>query len=158
MYWQCYLVVAWLVPRENAAGSAHVLCTPYSHATLYSVTSFSHICRVHACLAVTFHLHFWQNDRDLLRLTAVTRGWNEYRNKSQRRKLILEKKILPPLQLGFEPGTFRSRVRCSNHWATPGHRLPQTRLSALYFYNTSFEMKTVYTIWLRDCLKTWKHW
>ena len=29
---------------------------------------------VHACLAVTCHPHFWQNDRDLLRATAVTRG------------------------------------------------------------------------------------
>ena len=32
------------------------------------------MCRVHACLAVTCHLHFRQNDRDLLRATAVTRG------------------------------------------------------------------------------------
>ena len=30
--------------------------------------------RVHVCLAVTRHMHFWQNDRDLLRDTAVTRG------------------------------------------------------------------------------------
>ena len=29
-----------------------------------------------ACLGVTCHLHFWQNDRGLLRATAVTRGWN----------------------------------------------------------------------------------
>ena len=36
----------------------------------------SHICKVHACLVVTCHLHFWQNDRDLLRATAVARGWN----------------------------------------------------------------------------------
>ena len=41
----------------------------------------SHIDRVYACLAVTCHLHFWQNDRGLLRATAVTRGWNGYRNK-----------------------------------------------------------------------------
>ena len=34
----------------------------------------SHIRDVYACLAVTCHLHFWQNDRDLLRATAVTRG------------------------------------------------------------------------------------
>ena len=27
---------------------------------------------MYACLAVTCHLHFWQNDRDLLRATAVT--------------------------------------------------------------------------------------
>ena len=52
-----------------------------------------HIRKVYACLAVTCHLHFWQNDRDLLRATAVTRGWNGYRNKSQHRKSTLEKKI-----------------------------------------------------------------
>ena len=34
-------------------------------------------------LAVFCHLHFWQNDRDLLRATAVTRGSNEYRNKPE---------------------------------------------------------------------------
>ena len=33
--------------------------------------------RMPVCLAVTCHLHFWQNDRDLLRATAVTRGWVE---------------------------------------------------------------------------------
>ena len=26
--------------------------------------------------AVTYHLHFWQNNRGLLRATAVTRKWN----------------------------------------------------------------------------------
>ena len=30
------------------------------------------------CLAVPFHLHFGQNDRDLLHATVVTRGWNGY--------------------------------------------------------------------------------
>ena len=79
----------------------------------------SHIRKVYACLAVTCHLHFWQNDRDFLRATVVTRGWNGYRNKSQHRKSTLEKKILPPFQQGFEPATFQSRVRCSNHWAIP---------------------------------------
>ena len=38
---------------------------------------------------------------------------------SQHRKLTLEKKILPPLLQGFEPATFRSRVRRSNHRARP---------------------------------------
>ena len=77
---------------------------------------------MYACLAVTCHLHFWQNDRDFLRATVVTRGWNGYRNKSQHRKSTLEKKILPPFQQGFEPATFQSRVRCSNHWAIPAPR------------------------------------
>ena len=45
-----------------------------------------HIRKVYACLAVTCHLHFWHNDRDFLRATVVTRGWNGYRNKSQHRK------------------------------------------------------------------------
>ena len=74
---------------------------------------------MYACLAVTCHLHFWQNDRNFLRATVVTRGWNGYRNKSQHRKSTLEKKILPPFQQGFEPATFQSRVRRSNHWAIP---------------------------------------
>ena len=78
--------------------SRRVLCTPYcayNHAPCHFMQS--HIRKVYACLAVTCHLHFWQNDRGLLRATAVTRGWNGYRNKSQHRKLTLEKKILPPL-------------------------------------------------------------
>ena len=33
-----------------------------------------HIRKLHVCLVVTSHRHFWQNDRDLLRATAVTRG------------------------------------------------------------------------------------
>ena len=53
----------------------------------------SHIRKVYACLAVTCHLHFCQNDQDLLHATAVTQGWNRYRNKSQHKKLTLEKKI-----------------------------------------------------------------
>ena len=65
-----------------------------------------HIRKVYACLAVTCHLHFWQNDRDDLCATAVTRGWNGHRNKSQHRKLTLEKKILQPLLPGLEPETF----------------------------------------------------
>ena len=31
----------------------------------------SHIRRVRACLAVTYYLHFWQNDRDLLHAAEV---------------------------------------------------------------------------------------
>ena len=83
----------------------------------------SHIGRVYVCLAVNCHLHFWQNDRALLRATAVTRGWHGYRNNSQHRKLTLEKKILPTLLPGLESGAFRSRVQCYNHWAIPAPHL-----------------------------------
>ena len=105
--------LAWLVPHETAAISAQVLSTPYNHVPCHFMQC--HIRKVYACLAVTCHLHFWQNDWDLLRATAVTQGWNGYRNKSWHRKSTLEKKILPPLRQGFEPATFQSRVRCSNH-------------------------------------------
>ena len=65
---------------------------------LWPMPKHGSIRKVYACLAVTCHLHFWQNDRDFLRATVVTRGWNGYRNKSQHRKSTLEKKILPPFQ------------------------------------------------------------
>ena len=99
--------LAWLVPQETAAVSAHVLCTPYNHAPCHFMQS--HIHKVYECLAVTCHLHFWQNDRDLLGATEVVWGWNGYRNKtkSQHRKSTMEKKILPPLLQGFEPMTFQ---------------------------------------------------
>ena len=128
--------LAWLVPQESAARerqSRRVLCTPYNrHAPCHFRQS--HIRHVYACLAITCHLHFWQNDRGLLRATAVTRGWNGYRNKSQHRKLTLEKKILPPLQQGFEPATFRSRVRRSNHWAIPAPHLYRLHTRVEYTY------------------------
>ena len=67
------------MPHQTAAIFAHILCAPYNYAPVYSVTLFkatyvggiqchfiqSHICKRHVCLAVTCHLHFWQNDRDL---------------------------------------------------------------------------------------------
>ena len=65
---------------------------------------------MHVFLAVTYHLHFWQNDWDLLQATAVTCGCNGYQNKNQHRKLTLEKKILPPLLLGLKPMTFWPQV------------------------------------------------
>ena len=61
---------------------------------------------LYVCLAVTYHLHFWQNDRDLLRATAVTRGWNGYPNKSQHKKLTLEKKIPRHSYRNSNPGPF----------------------------------------------------
>ena len=77
--------------------------------------------KVHVCLAVTCHLHFRQNDRDLLRDTAVTRGWNGYRNESQHRKLAMENNTLSPLLPGLkrQPSTFRLRGRRSTTELSP---------------------------------------
>ena len=56
--------------------------------------------RAHVCLAVTCHLHFRQNDLNPLHATAVTPGWNGYRNERQHRKLTLDKKIPPAAPAG----------------------------------------------------------
>ena len=126
LFFVCYIhrsgvltALAWLVLHETAAVSAQVLCTPYNHAPCHFKQS--HIPKVYACLAVTCHLHFWQNDRDFLHATVVIRGWNGYRNKSQHRKSTLEKKILPPFQQGFEPATFQSESGALTTELSPPH-------------------------------------
>ena len=70
------------MPHETAAISAQVLCTPYNHAPCHFMQSNIH--KVHVCLAVTCHLHFWQNDRNLLRATAVTRGGTDTEESAQK--------------------------------------------------------------------------
>jgi len=56
--WHMKLLLSW-----------HVLCTPYNHAPCHFMQS--RICKVHACLAVICHLHFWQNECNLLRAPGV---------------------------------------------------------------------------------------
>ena len=80
--WVVYVltVLTRLVPHETAAFSVRSVytiqpCTVSLHAK-------PHISKVHACLAVTCHLHLWQNDQELWPATVVTQGWNRYQNKS----------------------------------------------------------------------------
>ena len=91
--------------------SRRILWTPFNHAPCHFVQI--HIRRMKACLVVTCHLHLWQNDRDLLRAAAVTRGWNGHRNESAQ-KVDPWEEIIPQLLPGLEPETFRSRVRRSD--------------------------------------------
>ena len=133
------MVFTWLVPHEITAVLAHVLCTACSHAHAHSV--WSHIHRVHVCLAITCHQLFRQNDQDLLHATAVTRGWNRYWNKSQHRKLTLEKKILPELPPGIEPTTFRLQVRRSTtKLPPPPHSHLPLGCHAIYCLNSAVAM------------------
>ena len=83
-------------------------CTSLQHHFMQS-----HIHRVRICLAVTSHLHFWQTDWDLLHATAVTQEWNGCQNKSQHRKVTLEKKILLLLLQGLKSMTIHSQVQHS---------------------------------------------
>ena len=112
----------WCTYSAGMAG-ATLNCSRLSASHVYTIQPYtmSLHAKPHTSGVCVFscNLHFWQNDRDLLRATVVTRGWNGYRNKSQHRKSTLEEKILPPFQQGFEPTTFQSWVRRSNHWAIP---------------------------------------
>ena len=64
MYLQCWHVWCHMILLP----SRHVMCTPYNHAPCHFMQS--HIRTIHAYLAVTSHLHVWQNDRCLLRATS----------------------------------------------------------------------------------------
>ena len=75
------------------------------------------------CLAVTCHLHFWQNDRNLVRATAIIRGWNGYRNKSQHRNLTMESRISPPFLPGTRTRDFSIMNPALHHWAIPALRV-----------------------------------
>ena len=71
--WYCY---CWC--HMKLLPSQCVLCTPYNHAPCHFTQS--HTCKVQVCLAEICHLHFRQNDQDLLHAIAVTVtwGWNGY--------------------------------------------------------------------------------
>ena len=107
--------LTWLVPHETAAVSAHSVFT-IQQCTM-SLHAKPHICKVHACLAVTCHLHFWQNDQDLLCTPAVIRGGGGGGGGMDTKRFTLKKKILLPLQQGLKHMTFQSQVWHSNHWA-----------------------------------------
>ena len=62
--------------------SRHVPCTPYNHAPCHFMQS--HIHTVHACLAVTCHLHYWQNDWSHLHATAVTQRGTDTKIRAQK--------------------------------------------------------------------------
>ena len=70
MYLQCWH--GWC--HMKLLPSWYILCTPNNHAPFHFMQSYIH--KVHVCLAVTCHPHFWQNDWDLLHATAITQGWN----------------------------------------------------------------------------------
>jgi len=93
-------------------------CSRLGASSMYNIQMHQFTVSFHS-KPVTCHLHISQNDRDLLRAAAVTRV---------HRKLTLEKKILPPLLPGLEPG---SRVRRSNHWAIPAPKYLSDSVPAL---------------------------
>ena len=110
---------------------ARVVYTVQPRTSLQCLVIQSLIGRVHVCLAITCHLHFWQNDWDLLCAISVKLGWNGYWSKRQHRKLTLEKKIsrhscgyLNLRPFDHEPGALQLNYSC----AVSTSSLPLTRL------------------------------
>ena len=102
-----------LVPPEIAAVSVRSVytiqsCTMSLHAKPHTsgVTVFS--CNLPPALSAEWPACYCGNT-----------GVELIGNKSQHRKFTLEKKILPPVLQGFEPATFQSRVRRSDHLTIP---------------------------------------
>ena len=73
----------------------------------------SHIRKVHACLAVTYHLHFGQNNRDLLRAPHGGGTDTEIRLSTESRPWIRKFSRRSCRDSPF-PSPFPSRVRCSS--------------------------------------------
>ena len=94
--------------------------------------------RVYACLEVTCHLQFWQNDQGLLHATAVTQGWTDTERESAKRVNSGWKKTLSPLQPGLELTTFPSKVWHSTN-----------KLTQLQFTSNEKKTHTQKTHWLR---------
>ena len=68
----------------------------YTRTTSSTHSNFLRL-RVYACLDVTCHQHFWQNNQSLLCTTAVTQGVERPLSKSQQRKNIREEN--PPARI-----------------------------------------------------------
>ena len=90
------------------------------HATMLHATSCKDIRKVYACLAVTCHLTFLQNDRDLLRATVVTGGGTDTEirvsteSRPWRRKLSRRSsRDSNPRPFNHESGALTSEVRRS---------------------------------------------
>ena len=102
----------WLKPWENKSLCCVLTSFPLFHSWRFVLVFCS-------CLSLFYSIILHSQADSLICTTAVIWGWNRYWNKSQHRKLILEKKILLPLLPGLEARTFQSQVQHSNHWAIP---------------------------------------
>ena len=76
--YSCYMAAAtWSCYRLRTCS----VCTIQPCISLQCGFIWSHTlpCKVYVCFTVACHLHFWQNDLDLLCDTAATHGWKGYK-------------------------------------------------------------------------------
>ena len=105
------------MPHETAAVLAQVLCTPYNHAPCCFMQS--HIRKVYAfsCNLPPALLAEWPGSFTCYCGNMGVEQIPKIRVSTESQ--LWKKTIIPPLQQGFKPVTFQSRVWCSNHWAIP---------------------------------------
>ena len=119
--------LAWLVPQESAARESQswrVLCTPYNHAPCHFMQSI--ICKVLACLAASCNLRFWQNDRGLLRATAVTWGWMDTEIRVSTESWPWRRKFSRPSSRDSNPRPFDHKFSTLTTELSPLLSLPPT--------------------------------
>ena len=132
---QCCLVVTWLVPRETFCR----LGTSCSSLQCHFIRSYMR--RMHVCLAVTCLMRVIQNCQDLLPATAVARGWNGCRNKSQhknqRRKLFCRS----CRDSNLRPFDRESVALILNHPLSPIHTMQLTGIFHLQTKRVVFQLE-----------------
>ena len=72
---------SWMFPNKLYVGSFLDILTLCLDSGIVAHSNFVEY-RVYACLGVTCHLRFWQNDWDLLHATAETWGWTDTEKES----------------------------------------------------------------------------
>ena len=110
------------MPHETNAVSALILCIRYSHASAYSVTSFE--ATFIGCICIfSCHLAPALLAERLVSFICYcgTQGWNGYGNKSQHRKLTLEKTEETPsaAPAGTRTCDLSVTSHARYHWAIP---------------------------------------
>ena len=101
-----YLAVATWNCNHLGARSVYTI-QPCTSLRCHFMQSYIH--RVHACLAVTCHLHFWQNDRYHFTCYCGNMEVERIQKWESAQKVDHGEKIMP----GLKPATFWPRVRRS---------------------------------------------
>ena len=139
------------MPHEIAAVLALVLCHFMQ----------SHVYKVCACLTVTCHLHFWQNDRDLLCATEVIWGWNGYRNKSTeswpwRRKFSWRScRDLNPRPFNHESGALTTELSLDGSESVKVSLRSRINRNALFSTHSEIAVKFCYSEKWQFDVKLW---
>ena len=107
------------------AAWCHVKCCRFGASSVHTIQPCtklqchfiqSHIGRVYVCLAVTCHLHVWQNDRDLLRATAVDRDREKDRDRVRETEETERVKLSNLVEVALQLNIIMKLIRDQYFW------------------------------------------